>query len=151
MRGQRRAQRIPALSQEETPMATRKLSVSVRNMNRRNRRVSEPDIPRPLLGRDLAGFRLEYWYVLIDGDRSQTYFRSRRFAVQEWTRRELTRKVDAIAMKRVRVLTDNGRRGWPIDGGAPAYVRIRRTWAAEREAHTARRVRKAQAAASAAA
>lgn len=125
-------------------MAKRKLSVSVRNMNRRNRRVSEPDIPKPLLGRDLGGFRLEHWYVLIDGDRSQTYFRSRRFAVQEWTRREMCRKVDTIEMKRVRVLTDNGRRGWAIDAGSPAYVRIRRTWAAEREARVARRVRAKQ-------
>ncbi|MDP3771244.1 MAG: hypothetical protein Q8R16_03015 [bacterium] len=123
----------------------RKLSWSVRNVNRRQRREDTPDIPKPLQGRDLTGFRLEYWFHAMDysvvGPR---YFRNRPAAVRDAKDRKLT-TTDVI---RVRVITSDGKRGWAIDvGGANEYVRTHRTRAAEREARVARRVRAARAAA----
>ncbi|MDO8622415.1 MAG: hypothetical protein Q7R80_04250 [bacterium] len=139
----------------------RKLSTKVRNMWRREHRLEEPDIPKSLLARDLSGFRLEYWYVLVDYDGSRTYFRNRRFALREQTIREPSQGSDCIVVARVRVLTSNGHRGWLLDIARPlslpltkqsdapvrGCVRVSQTRAAEREARVARRVRAARAAA----
>jgi len=113
-------------------------------MNRRARRQDAPDIPPPLRGRDLAGFRIEYWFSSVDGIGPARYFRNRSAAMRDAKDRKLV-TTDVV---RTRVITSDGRRGWTIDvAGDPPYVRTHRTRAAEREACVARRVRAARAAA----
>lgn len=126
----------------------RRLSWKPKNMYRRQRREDTPDIPPPLKGRDLSGFRLEYWYATYDGVRAGRYYRNRSAAVRDAKARKLVSR-DVV---RMRVITSDGRRGWLIDTtGDRAYVRTHRTLSAERESRVACRVRKAQATGAAAA
>lgn len=126
----------------------RKSSWSARNAYRRQRRLEAPDIPPPLRGRDLSGFRLEYWFSTADPNGSVRYFRNRSAAVRD----AKDRKLIFPDIVRTRVITSDSRRGWSIDvAGDTAYVRTHRTRAAEREARVARRVRAKQVAAPAAA
>lgn len=122
----------------------RRLSWEPKNMYRRQRREETPDIPPPLKGRDLSGFRLEYWFATYDGVRAGRYYRNRLAAVRDAKDRKLVSR-DVV---RARVITSDGRRGWLIDvAGSTPFVRTHRTRAAEREARVARRVRAKQAAA----
>lgn len=99
-------------------------------------------IPRPLLRRDLAGFRFEYWFVCIAGG-THRYFRNRMLALRDARDRRIPHVQRAII--RTLVLTSDGHRGWEADD--MVYVRTHRTRAAERETRVARRVRAKQAAA----
>lgn len=104
-------------------------------------------IPKPLLRRDLSGFRFECWFLSDDGGGSPRYFRNRTLALRDAKDRGM--RGATYDIQRILVLTSDGRRGWTM--GDTAYVRTHRTRAAEREARIARRVRAKQVAGLAAA